>query len=42
MRLLLSGLGYDGIDVIDDFSPFQEKGDFGFMNFRMIVTAAKP
>jgi len=42
MRLLLSGLGFDGIDVIDDFSPFQKKGDFGFMNFRMIVTAAKP
>ena len=42
MRLLLSGLGFDGIDIVDDFSPFQEKGDFGFMNFRMIVTAAKP
>jgi hypothetical protein len=42
MRSLLSGLGYSGIDVIGDFSPFREKGDFGFMNFRMMVTARKP
>lgn len=42
MRHLLSRIGFDGIDVVDDFSPFQKKGDFGFMNFRMIVTAEKP
>jgi D-alanine-D-alanine ligase len=42
MRSLLSGLGYSEIDVIGDFSPFREKGDFGFMNFRMMVTAKKP
>ena len=42
MRLLLAGLGFDGIDVVDDFSPFQRRGDFGFMNFRMVVTAQKP
>lgn len=42
MRLLLSELGYGGIDVVDDFSPFRKKGDFGFMNFRMVVTAGKP
>jgi len=41
MRLLLSGLGFSHIDVIGDFSPFRRKGDFGFMNFRMIVTARK-
>lgn len=42
MRILLSDLGFSGIRVIGDFSPFQKKGDFGFMNFRMIVTAEKP
>lgn len=42
MRRLLSGLGFDGIEVIDDFSPFRERGDFGLMNYRMIVTAVKP
>ncbi|HSQ54001.1 MAG TPA: class I SAM-dependent methyltransferase [Candidatus Bathyarchaeia archaeon] len=42
MRLLLSKLGFSGINVIRDFSPFRKTGDFGFMNFRMIVTATKP
>jgi D-alanine-D-alanine ligase len=42
MRDLLSGLGFSGIDVTRDFSPFRGKGDLGFMNFRMIVTATKP
>jgi D-alanine-D-alanine ligase len=42
MRDLLSGVGFSGIDVTRDFSPFREKGDLGFMNFRMIVTATKP
>jgi len=41
MRHLLSGIGFSGIEVIGDFSPFRDKGDFGFMNFRMIVTARK-
>ena len=42
MRDLLGGIGFSGIDVTRDFSPFREKGDLGFMNFRMIVTARKP
>ena len=42
MREVLSGVGFSGIDVTRDFSPFREKGDLGFMNFRMIVTARKP
>ncbi|MGA6994296.1 MAG: class I SAM-dependent methyltransferase, partial [Candidatus Deferrimicrobiaceae bacterium] len=42
MRLLLSGLGFSNVNVIGDFSPFAKKGDFGFMNFRMVVTAEKP
>ena len=42
MRDLLAGIGFSGIGVIRDFSPFREKGDLGFMNFRMIVTAQKP
>lgn len=42
MREVLSGIGFSGIDVTRDFSPFREKGDLGFMNFRMIVTARKP
>jgi D-alanine-D-alanine ligase len=42
IRSLLSDIGYSEVDVIGDFSPFREKGDFGFMNFRMMVTAKKP
>ena len=42
MRLLLSKLGFSNINVIRDFSPFRKTGDFGFMNFRMIVIAQKP
>jgi len=42
MRLLLSELGFSNVNVIGDFSPFRKTGDFGFMNFRMIVTAEKP
>ncbi len=42
MRLLLSKLGFSNVRVIGDFSPFRKTGDFGFMNFRMIVTAEKP
>ena len=41
MRLLLSELGFSDVNVIGDFSPFRKTGDFGFMNFRMIVTAEK-
>lgn len=42
IRLLLSKLGFSNVRVIGDFSPFRKTGDFGFMNFRMIVTAEKP
>ena len=41
MRFLLSGLGFSRIKVIGDFSPFERMGDYGFMNFRMVVTAQK-
>ena len=42
MRLLLSGLGFSRVRVIRDFSPFRKMGDYGFMNFRMVVTAQRP
>ena len=41
IKSLLSEVGFSGIDVIGDFSPFNKKGDYGFMNFRMIVIAGK-
>jgi hypothetical protein len=41
IQSLLSVVGFSGTDVIGDFSPFNKKGDYGFMNFRMIVTARK-
>jgi D-alanine-D-alanine ligase len=42
MRLLLSGIGFSRVRIIRDFSPFRRVGDYGFMNFRMVVTAQKP
>jgi len=42
MRLLLSGVGFSRVRVIRDFSPFRKMGDYGFMNFRMVVTAQRP
>jgi len=42
MRRLLMQIGFAGVAVCGDFSPFQKKGDYGFMNSRMIVTARKP
>jgi len=42
MARLLASLGFSDVRVTGDFSPFEKKGDFGFMNFRMIVTAGKP
>lgn len=42
IRRLLAEVGFSGVDVIGDFSPFDKKGDYGFMNARMIVTAVKP
>ncbi len=42
IALLLSDLGFSDVKVTGDFSPFERKGDLGFMNFRMIVTAGKP
>ncbi len=41
MERLLLDLGFSGVRVTGDFSPFERKGDYGFMNFRMIVTAGK-
>lgn len=42
MARLLADLGFCDVEVTGDFSPFERKGDFGFMNFRMVVTAGKP
>lgn len=42
MRRLLAQIGFSGITVLGDFSPFHKIGDYGFMNSRMIVTAQKP
>jgi D-alanine-D-alanine ligase len=42
IRRLLAQIGFSGVTVLGDFSPFRKKGDYGFMNARMIVTAQKP
>lgn len=42
LESLLSSLGFSQVEVITDFSPFRKKGDFGFMNWRMLVTCRKP
>ncbi|MBU2056087.1 MAG: class I SAM-dependent methyltransferase [Proteobacteria bacterium] len=42
MRRLLAQIGFSGVTVLGDFSPFHKIGDYGFMNSRMIVTAQKP
>jgi len=42
----LSGLfeaaGFEPVQVHTDFSPYNRKGDLGFMNHRMLVTGRKP
>lgn len=39
---LLENLGFADVEVISDFSPLMRKGDFGFMNARMVITGRKP
>jgi len=39
---LFSEAGFKRISVETDFSPQQTKGDYGFMNCRMIATGQKP
>lgn len=39
---LLSSLGFTDIRAITDFSPLKKKGDFGFMNARMVIIGQKP
>ena len=39
---LFTGAGFEQVEVQTDFSPHQAKGDFGFMNARMIATGRKP
>ena len=39
---LLTKAGFKAVSVKTDFSPHQAKGDYGFMNFRMIATGRKP
>ena len=39
---LVSSLGFADVRVISDVAPLMRKGDFGFMNARMVITARKP
>ncbi len=39
---LLGQVGYEGVRIITDFSPYREQGDYGFMNLRMIAIGRKP
>lgn len=40
---LLSSVGFASARIHEDFSPYRnKKGDYGFMNYRMIATAQKP
>jgi SAM-dependent methyltransferase len=34
---LLGQVGFEGVRIITDFSPYREQGDYGFMNLRMIA-----
>ncbi|MFH2218219.1 MAG: hypothetical protein ABII68_00990 [Pseudomonadota bacterium] len=39
---LFKQTGFKKIKIYTDFSPHQPKGDYGFMNHRMIATGRKP
>lgn len=39
---LLEEVGFNRINVHTDFSPHQRKGDYGFMNHRMLAAGQKP
>ena len=39
---LFTGAGFEQVEVQTDFSPHRAKGDYGFMNARMIATGRKP
>ena len=42
IALLLEAAGFTGVCVHRDFSPHPSKGDYGFMNRRMVCTGQKP
>jgi len=41
LKALLEKAGFKRVKVINDFSPHRSKGDYGFMNRRMIATGQK-
>jgi D-alanine-D-alanine ligase len=41
VRALLRSAGFGGIEVLTDFSLHGEKGDYGFMNHRLMATGRK-
>ena len=42
LAALIEEAGFTGIKVKTEFAPHKNKGDYGFMNHRMIVTAQRP
>ena len=42
LAALIEEAGFTGIKVKTEFAPHKNKGDYGFMNHRMTVTAQKP
>ncbi len=42
LAALIGDTGFTGIRVKTEFAPHKYKGDYGFMNHRMIATAQKP
>jgi D-alanine-D-alanine ligase len=42
LKKMVTGTGFDEVQVHCSFQPHECEGDFGFMNHRMIVTAKKP
>ena len=42
LAALIGEAGFTGIKVKTEFTPHKNKGDYGFMNHRMIVIAQRP
>jgi D-alanine-D-alanine ligase len=42
LTVLLQQAGFEEIQILRDFSPHSTKGDYGFMNRRMVATGRKP
>ena len=41
IKALLKKVGFQHVEVVTDFSPHAEQGDYGFMNCRMVATGQK-